>query len=295
MSALPIGEQARRLPPVAQEMLESIYLHRLLSAGQLHALHNPEAKIGWTRRVLRQLEDRRLVDRVPGPRTRSHWIITDHGADAVETASPGVGRRYVPSRAQAEGPLRAHTLAVNDVGVAFAGAARQRGDECGPLSWRHEVAHQISPHRGRRPGEFVIADALLTYIQSAADGAFALHQRWIELDRGTARPADALAEKLTRYTQLRHYTPTGETQPAWRGTYRAFPQLLVVLAGQSPERARQRIGRTIALYNSDPTRQRLGAIPASFVTLDDLTTQGPFAQIFIPAGQPEQLVDWLGK
>lgn len=37
---------------------------------------------------------------------------------------------------EAAGPLRAHTLAVNEVGIAFLRAARERGEECGPHSWR---------------------------------------------------------------------------------------------------------------------------------------------------------------
>jgi hypothetical protein len=39
----------------------------------------------------------------------------------------------------------------------------------------------------------------------------------------------------------------------------------------------------IALHRSDPTQGRYGTVPASFVTLADLTARGPFAPIFIPA------------
>ena len=200
----------RPLPAVATEVLCGLYQHRTLSTTQLHALYTPQA--------------RRAVDatgtqscspsagwwtRAQGPGTLSLWFLTEYGAETVETAGPRAEpRRRLVGPAQAEGPLRKHTLRVNDVGVAFVRAARERGDECGPESWRHEIAHPISPARGRRPAELAVADALLTYLQTGEDGSLALHQRFIELDRGTARPAEQLAAKITRYTRLRYYTPS---------------------------------------------------------------------------------------
>ncbi len=294
----------RRLPAVAPAMLAGLYQHRLLSTLQLHALYTPDQRLRWTRRVLGRLATRGLVARVQVPRTRSLWFLTEYGADTVETAgSRAESRRRLSTVAQAEGPLRAHTLAVNDVGIAFVQAARQRGDECGPDSWRHEIAHPITHARGRRPAELVVADALLTYLQAATDGSFVLHQRFIELDRGTARPAEQLASKITRYTRLRHYTGNAAAsvssdapvKPLWRDYYRSFPHLLIVLADQSHERMRQRIHRTLALHQSDPAKDHEGMVPVSFVTLDDLTEQGPFAPIFSSAEHPGQSVNWLGQ
>jgi hypothetical protein len=295
----------RRLPAVAPAMLAGLYQHRLLSTLQLHALYTPDQRLRWTRRVLGRLATRGLVDRVQVPRTRSLWFLTEYGADTVETAGPRAEpRRRLSTVAQAEGPLRTHTLAVNDVGIAFVRAARERGDECGPDSWRHEIAHPITPARGRKSAELVVADALLTYLQAAENGSFILHQRFIELDRGTARPADQLASKITRYTQLRHYTggggttsgaTTGPVKPLWRNHYRAFPHLLIVLADQTRERVRQRIHRTLALHESDPTKGHEGTVPILFVTLDDLTEQGPFAPIFTTSEHSTQPVNWLGQ
>ena len=56
-----------------------------------------------------------------------------------------------------------------------------------------------------------------------------------------------------------------------------------------------RIHRTIALHQSDPSNDQQGTVPASFVALGDLIDRGPFAPIFINAEQPEQPVDWLGQ
>ncbi len=299
MSARLAGD--RPLPAVATEVLAGLYQHRLLSTSQLHALYTPQARLRWTRRVLGLLAKRGLVDRAQGPGTHSLWFLTEYGADTVETAGPRAEtRRRLVGPAQAEGPLRKHTLRVNDVGVAFVRAARERGDECGPESWRHEIAHPISPARGRRPAELAVADALLTYLQTGEDGSLALHQRFIELDRGTARPAEQLAAKITRYTRLRYYTPAGGSvdepaEPLWRSYYRSWPHLLIVLADQSRERMRLRIQRTIVLHESDPAQGQTSAIPLSFVALDDLTGQGPFAPIFTTAERHGELVDWLGQ
>jgi len=293
----------RRLPAIAPAMLAGLYQHRLLSTLQLHALYTPHHRLRWTRRVLGRLAARGLLDRVQVPRTRSLWFLTEYGADTVETAGPRAEpRRRLSTVAQAEGPLRAHTLAVNDVGIAFVQAARECGDECGPDSWRHEIAHPISQARAGRPAELLIADALLTYLQAAEDGSFVLHQRFIELDRGTARPSEQLASKITRYARLRHYTGGAASastdvpsKPLWRNYYRSFPHLLIVLADQTRERMRQRIHRTLALHQSDPAKDHEGTVPVSFVTLEDLTRQGPFAPIFVSAEHPEKFVDWLGQ
>jgi hypothetical protein len=288
----------RPLPAVAPAVLAGLYQHRLLSTRQVHALYTPTAGDRWTRKVLEALRSRELVERVRGPGTLSCWYLTDTGADAVEAAGPrGEQRRRVPTTAQAEGILKRHTLAVNQVGIAFVEAARQHRDECGPDSWRHEIAHPISPGSVRRPAQLVVADALLTYLQTGDDGSLIMHRRFIELDRGTARPADQLASKLARYTRLRTYTPSsaGEAgEPLWRTYYRAWPHLLIVLADQSPARVAQRIATVLALYDSDPAKAARRAIPFSFVTLTDLLTHGPYAPIFTSPTHAEP-VDWLGR
>jgi hypothetical protein len=289
----------RPLPSVATEVLAGIYQHRLLSTKQLHALYTPHSKARWTRRVLALLAERRLVDRTQGPGSLSLWFLTEYGAETVETAGPRPEpRRRLVGPAQAEGPLRKHTLAVNDVGIAFVRAARERGDECGPESWRHEIAHPISLARGRKPAEMAVADALLTYLQAGEDGSLALHQRWIELDRGTARPAEHLAAKISAYTRLRYFALTGSEElgePLWRNYYRSWPHLLIVLADQSRERMRLRIQRTLVLHQSDPANHEGAAIPLAFVALEDLQRHGPFAAIFTTPEHPTQPVDWLGQ
>jgi hypothetical protein len=283
----------RPLPRVAPAVLAGLYQHQLMTTTQIHALFTPRAGQRWTRKALDVLKRRELVDRVRGPGTLSCWYLTETGADAVEAAGPrGEQRRRVASRAQVEGLLKRHTIAVNDVGVAFVLAARARRDEC---DWRHEIAHPISAGSLRRPPQLVIADALLTYLQ-AEDGEIFLHQRFIEVDRGTERPAEQLANKLARYTRLRTYTPSADQadEPLWRHYYRSWPHLLIVLANQSPERVQRRIERVLALYESEPTKGSRREVPFSFVTLSDLIAHGPFAPIFTSPTHAEP-VDWLGQ
>ncbi len=158
----------RPLPGVAPAVLAGLYQHRLLTTTQIHALYTPRAGQRWTRKVLDLLKHRELVDRARGPGTLSCWFLTDAGADAVEAAGPRAEqRRRIATRAQAEGLLKQHTIAVNDVGTAFVLAARTRRDEC---DWRQEIAHPISTASVRHQPQFVIADALLTYLQAADDG-----------------------------------------------------------------------------------------------------------------------------
>jgi hypothetical protein len=288
--------ELRALPAVAVEVLESLHQHRVLTARQIHALHTPSSTVRWTRLVLAQLTGRGLAERVNGPRGSGLWFLTRQGVDTIHAAGTlAEPRRRVTTPAQAAGPLRAHTLAVNDTGIAFVEAARERaGDDCGPLSWRHEIAHPYIAGRGRNGTHLLIADALLSYLQATPDESLILHQRFIELDRGTI-PHEQLATKLARYAQLNHYSIAKDTPegPLWRAYYRTFPTVLVVLADQTPAAARRRVQKTIALYRSDPSQARYGTVPIAFTSLPELTTRGPFAPIFIPAEQPDHFTDWL--
>jgi hypothetical protein len=203
-------------------------------------------------------------------------------------------RKRVTTLAQAAGPLRAHTLAVNDTGIAFVNAAREReSDDCGPLSWRHEIAHPYRAGQGRHGMHLLIADALLSYLQATTEDSLTLQQRFIELDRGTI-PPEQLATKLTRYAQLHDYRGNDpRSAPLWQTYYRTFPAVLVVLADQSQTAARRRVQRTIALYRSDPSHGHHTTVPVSFATLTELAARGPFAPIFIDAEQPDHFTDWL--
>jgi Replication-relaxation len=283
------------LPPVAVEVLESLCRHRLLTAAQVKALHMPEGWASWTHRVLAALRNYGLAECVRGGRRANLWFATQPGVDALAAIGAAPAGRRAVTPAQAAGPLRAHTLAVNEACISFVTAARDRdGDECGPLSWQHEVAHRLSVRGPRGPAGMVIADALLGYLQTRSDGSLQLHQRLIELDRGTT-PPQQLAEKLARYSQLHNQPPSTPEAPApdWRTRYRTFPGVLVIIAIDSVAAARRRIQRVIALRRAQP--QTTAGIQVSFVLLGDLIAHGPFAEVFIAAEKPDRYLDWLGN
>jgi hypothetical protein len=287
-----------RLALVAGEIVESIYQHRLLSTNQVHALHTPGSSKRWTQLVLAELRRAGLLACNSRPGGLRLWYVTELGAETVEaaTANRAETRRRLLSREQAAGALQAHTLAVNDVGVAFVTAARERGDECGWFAWRHEIAHPL----GRIPGrgfEQLVSDALLSYQQNHPDGTTSFHYRFIELDRATMQ-TELLAAKLARYARLYHHAPGKDRRPAalpgWAGDYPVFPTVLLVLAGR-PRSALERRRRTVLALCA--RGRELKATPQVQITaclLQDLTAHGPFAAIFRSLADPRTAADWLG-
>jgi Replication-relaxation len=288
-----VGVAVRR--PLLLTVLESLYQHRLLSTVQIHALHMPHNRLHWTQRVLGRLRANGLVRSVSSPTALRNWLLTERGADAVEvTTNRAELRRKLLTVEQATGQLQAHTLAVNDVGIAFVTAARQRGDECGPFAWRHEIAHPIGPAPGRRGVEQLIADALLIY-QQVEPSAF--HYRFVELDRATSSVPD-LAAKLVRYARLYRYVAprTGDgRQPLWTRMYPVFPTVLVALSGAERAALVRRRESVLALCARNRELRASPQVQIAMCLLEDLVEHGPFAAIFRTLADPETPVDWLGN
>ncbi|MDO8209652.1 replication-relaxation family protein [Conexibacter sp. CPCC 206217] len=172
----------------------------------------------------------------------------------------------------------------------------ERGDDCGPLSWRHEIAHPLGPPPGRRTPEQLIADAVLTY-QLNSDHGPSFHSRFIELDRATI-PVDHLADKLAKYARLYHHyqpaeDPDDPPEPLWTHSYAVFPSVIVVLAGQRRERLLQRRRTVLGLCRADPLLTATPEAESAICLLDDLTEPGPFAPIFTTPTDPETTTGWL--
>jgi Replication-relaxation len=289
---------APTLPGVATEVLTSIYQHRLLNTTQVHAMHLPGDTRRWAERILTQLARRELTAFVrPGRGGPRLYYPTLAGAQAVEVIPTRVEtRRKLITPEQAAGPLWRHTLAVNDTGIAFMRAARERDDDFGALGWRHEIAHH-APGTGHSRGELLIADALLTYLAHGPDGQLTFHYRLLELDRATV-PTDTLAAKLARYADLYH-APANHGQPSgkpeWQARYPIFPDIICVLAGQ-PRPALQRRAQTVlALCQADPQLQRTPEVRISLALLEDLQAHGPYASIWRWPESPTRTLDWLGR
>jgi Replication-relaxation len=279
------------LPVAAGVVLESLYQHRLLSSSQIHRMHTPTASTRWTRRILTGLRRRELVDCLrAADGDGSVYFLTVKGARAVESiGTPARARPKVITREQAVGPLRAHTLAVNETGVAFLQAARERGDDFGPLAWQHEIAHPI----GTRRGQVLIADALLSYLRFGEDGQLIFESRLLELDRGTL-PTDTLAVKLARYARLYHYAPGGQSSPGWQSRHPVFPGVICVLAGLPRDALERRAQVVLALCREDHLLNRTPEVEVSLALLNDLRSRGPFAAIWQRPDRPRSM-DWLGS
>ena len=279
------------LPEITAELIASLGEHRVLSTEQLRTIHLPERSMRRTQQVLASLEGAGLLRHVDARvAPRRLWFLSDAGVDLAFEAGGLERRPKVLGPRDAAGALRAHTLAVNDAAICFLRTARERGDEFGPLSWRHEVAHPMSAGRGRRR-RTLFADAVLTYVRQAEKITYLDHV-FLELDRATLS-VDRLATEMGRYADLyRASDPQGES--IWKRRYPSFPRVLCVLAGGSREALGRRRDIALALLRRDPQVERTPQLQISFCRLEDLGDEGPFAPIFRGLADAKRPVDWLG-
>lgn len=288
-----------RLGAAGVEILESLAQHRLLSTRQVHELHTPGASARWARELLGRLRGGGLAAATARPGGLLLWYLTEAGAEALEAIpSRAETRHKVIAPEHAAGPLQEHTLAVNDVGLAFARAARRRKDDCGPFDWFHEVAHSLGPPPGRRAPEQLIADAMLTYQLREESGA-SIAYRFVELDRAN-RSAAELARRIGRYARLYRRTipregAAGGSVALWQRLYPVFPVVLVVLAGRRRDRLEERRRTVLALCRQDPDLSGTPEVEVSICLLEELSGTGPFAPIFRTLADPGEPVDWLGE
>lgn len=269
MSALRLvnGEApANRLPRLGHQILRALYAHRLLSTTQVQRLLAPGGQRRWPMLVLAQLEERHLIARAGIAGSREFcWYLTPRGVRATE--GPGVERRpYRVTAGVAVGPLQAHTLATNAVGLSFVEAAAERGDECDVTSWRNETAHRIDARTE------VITDAVLEYTMFTDTEAVYL-VRFVEVDRGTTSVRQ-LVDKIAAYRRLAEYSG------AWRRHYSRFPPIVVVMTGEETRLER----RMLAFGAQAHGEVRRGGLTVLVTTLAELEARGPFARIFNPVG-----------
>jgi hypothetical protein len=281
-----------RLPEATAEVLASLGEHRILSTAQVRAIHFPDRSPRRAQQVLAYLERAGLIAYVEARRApRRLWFLTENGADLVVDAGEAERRPKVLSPQQAAGPLRAHTLGVNEVGISFLRAARERGDEFGPLSWRHEVAHPLNRGRGRAR-RTLIADAVLNYVRDE-ERDIVFEQRFVEVDRATLS-VERMVLELARYGRLYRARDKGG-EPLWRSHYPSFPPVLCVLAGASRKALIRRRNIALVLLESNPELSSAYGARIYFCLLEDLASRGPFAPIFREVGEPDRAGNWLGE
>ena len=280
------------LPPKALEVLASLAAHRVLSTPQVGAIHSSQGSLRWAQRLLARLRAAGLADYVEADHARRRlWHATEPGARLVREAGALEGEP-APGAELAAGPLAAHTLAVNEAAICFLAAAAERGDDFGPLAWRHEVFHPISRGRGRRRRSLV-ADAVFTYLRQ--DGAeIAIEQRFLELDRATLS-VDRLAAELARYAELYRAGDTKGGERLWRARYPVFPAVHCVLTGASRQALKRRRSTASVLLAANPLLSRTPEVAISICLLEDLQREGPFAPVLREVRDPGRPVDWLGN
>jgi len=275
------------LPAAAVEVVASVAEHRVLTTAQVREIHFPANRVRWAQKVLARLEAAGLVAKArPQHAPRRLWFVTEDGAQLAQDAGALIDAPKVFDARAAVNQLQHHTLAVNDTGACFLAAARQRGDEFGPLSWRHEIAHPLGTGRGRR---LLIADAVLTYLV-VGEGKVTMELRFLELDRATLA-VDRLAAKLGRYAEL-HGAQDKNRRPLWRGRYPYFPPVLCVLAGAPRALLERRRETVTALLAASPDLREASQVEVFTCLLEDLQDRGPFAPIFASPRDPSRRVHW---
>ncbi|MFJ9855326.1 replication-relaxation family protein [Streptomyces sp. NPDC101150] len=299
----------RGLSRLGQEILPVLYRHRLLTAGQLTQLLRPAAaSTRYMRRQLEILHGRGLVNasvRRNSPAGELLWYATALGCEVVEGGGEITPRAYRMTEDAAASPLQEHTLAVNNMGLAFVQHARRLGDECGPLDWDPEVAHRVRDGDSRLGDEaFLVPDAVLRYIHTTRTDNGGQQRMLLtyfcEVDRTTMSIA-RLAAKLHAYARFARYIPQpapgrgrpkptgGYRREAWRARYPSFPRILLVLDGAPEAQLAKRADDLRALAAADARLQPAAAdLKAGVTTLDQLRAHGPFAPIVTPVlGAPE--------
>lgn len=298
------------LSRLAQEVLPVLYQHRLVSTSQLHELLQPHAQDArYLRRELGVLRREGMVGSVARRSSGQGELlsyVTALGAEVVEAGGEVTRRAFRMSEQAAAGQLQEHTLAVNDVGLAFVRTARREGHECGPLDWEAELTHRVRDGEDRLADRaFVIPDAVLRYTHVAGRQR-SLHTLFLEVDRATEH-VSVLAAKLNAYARYQSYVPApapasrkrprpaASTREAWRDRYAHFPRVLVVLSGAKSDAALQRRAADLRALAAADTRlgRAAGHLQAGVTTLHRLQEQGPFAPVVTPVFGESTLTDVL--
>lgn len=280
------------LPFGAIDIVASVATHRALSAEQIRVIHRPDTGPRRFRALLARIGQAGLLAHVStgvGSPQRL-WFATEAGVRvAVEVGALRRPPRIFEAR-EIVGPLRAHTFGVNEAAISFVKAAREEGDDFGPLAWRHEVGHPLS--RPARRGRSVIADAVLTYVRTARGKVYVDH-RFLELDRATLA-VDGMAAELARYADLYRAEDAGG-EPLWRRRYPTFPSAICVLDGAGRDVLVRRRDTALALLRAEPQLTRTPEVEIRVCLLEELVARGPFAPIFRSLRDPGHAVDWLGN
>jgi len=304
-SAAPVPEAGARTQPSTQDTaahraLALLAQHRLATTPQMHQLLSPGAARQVTSAVLNTLREDNLATYTVLPHSNRlrAWYLTTRGARAVTGWPELRGRTVQAPGSTAEASLRAtHTLTVLRAHLAFLAAARQRGDEYGPMDWVPEIAHRLPDTGGE---DKLIADAVLHY--TATTPRRLQYRAFIEIDRATMS-SERLARKLISYARFNDYTPqpvgrrgTVADQAAmlaWQRFYPRFPRVLFIVTGASETSLQRRIEDLRAMTAGHPlVAQVAGQVPLGAAILEDIEQQGASAAVWTPLAGPADPRSW---
>lgn len=290
-----------------QDVLVALRLHRLLTSHQVWRLLMPHCAApppgqGVSRHVRQVLADLRqagLADSVPSrlPAGVPVWFLTWLGWDATQGLADGRSYQQTVTKALGERGSQLHTIGVNDVGLAFVEACRDRGWTCGPLDWEHEVPHEVTMRQssiGRRTPapQIITSDALLRFEVNEDGRLREVREVLVELDR-SALVIRRVVEKVEAYHQLYRDGGAVDPQERWSGR---FPQVLFVMEGRSHNPAPTRL-RSVLLAARQQSAYLGGLLEAEgrdlqpailFTTKDLLAARGPFSPIWRLLADPAE-------
>lgn len=286
--------------PLCNQVLAALAQHRIATTGQLCQMLRPGNTRQLLSRVLNQLRSKGLVTCRGLPhanrsRTKA-WYLTQEGARLTRDLPILRGRPPYTVASPAAASLKIpHTLAAVRAHLAFATDARGRGHEHGPFDWTPEVAHHLGE------GERLIADALMHYTLTRADGGSTKLRAFIEIDRSTMS-SERMASKLIAYARFHRYQPApiGRRQrapaldgPVWMRWYPLFPRVLFILTNASRRTLANRTADLRSMTEIHPAVAEFARhVPLGAAILEDLEQHGPTAALWTPLTGDDEPRPW---
>ncbi|GAA2126364.1 hypothetical protein GCM10009759_78730 [Kitasatospora saccharophila] len=125
------------------------------------------------------------------------------------------------------------------------------------------------------------ADTELAYTANLDDARLRL-RAFVELHRPDVG-TEPIAGQLAACARLWDQAGPNDTGRAWERLWKAFPRLLVVLAGTTTAQARTAVADLRLAAEEQPVlADMLAAVPAGAARLEDLLQRGPAAPIWHP-------------
>ncbi|MFJ9924147.1 replication-relaxation family protein [Streptomyces rubiginosohelvolus] len=298
--AVPAPGQPQAGETAGHRALALLAQHRLVTTPQMHQMLSPGKSHQRTSQVLTRLRQDELITfaLMPGSSRVRVWFLTATGARVTAGWPELRGRSVQAPESRLDATLRTgHTLTVLRTHLTFLEAARDRGDEYGPLDWVPEVAHRLPDTGGE---DKLIADAVLHY--TATSPRRLQYRAFVEVDR-TTMSSERLARKLISYARFHEYVP----QPvgrrgaiadqaamlAWHRFYPKFPRVLFVLTNAAPVTLRNRIEDLRAMTAGHQLVARFaGKVPLGAAVLEDLEAEGAAAPVWTPLTGSDERRSW---